>query len=349
MVFRFYLVQPLSFLLCGCSSIKNDCVLLSDPPISNSNSDSYWTTISVDSTPLSKKALIEHIELCKKTGADSQLVLYKDKIVSEWHSENYKEPVGAMSSTKVVASLLIGSLVDSGKISYQTKVADIIPEWNGGYRDEVRLKDLLTHTAGFNRRFNKNDSVGFANNKTDFVLNISPDYQPGTVFEYSNEGVQLLEPIISLISGKPTEVYAQETLFNQLGMNNTRLYNYGGSPWLYAEMQTTTRDLARLGLLMKHNGQWGDHQIVSKEYVSQATTSIPQYKEMGFLWWILDDKKTVKGFYASGYLNTDIYVFSDYDVVIVRTQAPNNGYTGKAESGNYFTKAMPLFRKIVKE
>ena len=52
---------------------------------------------------------------------------------------------------------------------------------------------------------------------------------------------------------------------------------------------------------------------------------------------------------ASGYLNTDIYVFSDYDVVIVRTQAPNNGYTGKAESGNYFTKAMPLFRKIVKE
>ena len=111
-------------------------------------------------------------------------------------------------------------------------------------------------------------------------MNISPDYQPGTVFEYSNEGVQLLEPIISLISGKPTEVYAQETLFNQLGMNNTRLYNYGGSPWLYAEMQTTTRDLARLGLLMKHNGQWGDHQIVSKEYVSVITSYSIHYTKL---------------------------------------------------------------------
>jgi hypothetical protein len=55
----------------------------------------------------------------------------------------------------------------------------------------------------------------------------------------------------------------------------------------------------------------------------------------------------VSGFYASGYLNTDIYIFNDYDVVIVRTQSPKSGYTGKNESGIYFKEAKKLFKKIV--
>jgi len=332
----------------GCSSNK-EYVLLSDPPGSDSNDDSFWSTIPVESTPLSRNAIIEHLELCKKTGADSQLIIYKNQIVSEWYSDRYKEPVGAMSSTKVVASLLIGSLVDAGKISYQTKVHEILPDWRGSYRDEVSIKNLLTHTAGFNRRVLKDESIGYAEKKTEFVINITPDYQPDTKFEYSNEGVQLLEPIISGVSGLPTEQYAQEILFSKIGMNETKLYNYGGSPWLYAEMQTTARDLARLGVLMNNKGKWGNQKIVSEEYVEQATKPISQNKEMGFLWWILDDSKTVKGYYASGYLNTDIYVFNEYDVVIVRTQAPKNGFTGKNESGNYFKQAMPLFMKIVKE
>lgn len=335
-------------IFCSCTIQKNYS-LVSPPPGSQSNEDSFWTTIPVESTPLSRDAIIEHIELCKKTGADSQLVIYKDQIVSEWYSDRYKEPVGAMSSTKVVASILIGTLVDSGKLTYETKVKDIIPDWNGKYRDEVTIKELLTHTAGFNKRFKKEDSVGFAEKKTDFVMTISPDNQPGSKYDYSNEGVQLLEPIINVVSGIKTEEYAQEYLFNRIGMYSTKLYNYGGSPWLYAEMQTTTRDLARLGVLMKHNGQWKNNQIVSKNYIEQATKPIQQFKEMGFLWWIFDESKTVKGFYASGYLNTDIYVFSEYDVVIVRTQAPKNGFTGKPESGNYFVKAMPLFKKIVNE
>ena len=69
----------------------------------------------------------------------------------------------------------------------------------------------------------------------------------------------------------------------------------------------------------------------------------------GYLWWILDARRTVAGYYASGYLNTDVYVFKKYDVVIVRTQAPRNGFTGRDESGDYFSRAMSLFKKIVNE
>ncbi len=334
------------FMFTACASNK---YVLMTPTYDDSNSDSFWETADIEETGLSKKAVIAHLELCRKTGADSQLIIYNNKIVSEWYSDRYTEPLGAMSSTKVVASLLIGILADMGKLDYQDKVTEIIPEWNGQYRDEVRIVDLLTHSAGFEQRID-NTSIGFSpGNKSEFVLNLSPEYEPGKKFSYSNEGVQLLEPIISSVAGMSTQDFADEYLFDKLGMKNTHFYSYGGSPWLYSELQTTPRDMARLGILMKKSGVWNSKRIVSEDYVEKATVSSPLNKEMGYLWWILDENITVKGYYASGYLDTDIFVFSDYDVVIVRTQMPKKGFTGKQESGDYFVKAMPIFRDLVKD
>lgn len=318
------------------------------PPYDTSNDDQYWKTIDVSQTPLSKKALQKYINLCKDTGASSQIVIYNGKIVSEWYSDTYKEPVAAMSSTKVIASILIGTLIDEKRFDYSTKYKEIVPEWNGNYRDDVLIDQLLTHTAGFSRRLT-NDSVGYAKNKTEYVLTLYPDSKPGEKYEYSNEGVQLLEAVISRTTNKKTDEYAKEVLFDPVGMKNTKLYNYGGTPWLYAEMQTTTRDMARIGVLMKNDGMWNGKRIVSKEYIEKATNPIKLSKEMGYLWWILDKDKTVEGYYASGYLNTDIYVLSKHNVVIVRTQAPKNGFSGKNEAGDYFNKAMLLFKRIVNE
>ena len=332
-------------LTCCCSYYP----ILMDSSVKKSNEDSFWETIDVENTRLSRKAIVKHLKLCKDTGADSQIIIYKDKIVSEWYSERYMEPIGAMSSTKVVTSLLIGILVDMGKINYMDKVSDILPEWSGGYRDDVKIIDLLTHSAGFERRFD-DTSIGYANgDKSEFALNIFPDYAPATKFCYSNEGVQLLEPIIKTASGIDTEEFAKENLFNLIGMNNTEFYSYGGSPWVYSELHTTTRDLARLGVLMCNDGKWGEQTIISNDYIDKATISSPLEKQMGYLWWILDGEKTVDGFYASGYLNTDIYVFKEYDVVIVRTQSPKNGFSGQTESKDYFNRAMPIFKEIVGE
>ena len=95
----------------------NEIALLIEPPFSNSNKDGFWQTISIENTDIEEDLLKEYILLCKKTGANSQIVIYKNKIISEWYSENYSIPVYAMSSTKVITSILVGMLVDSEKIS----------------------------------------------------------------------------------------------------------------------------------------------------------------------------------------------------------------------------------------
>jgi hypothetical protein len=90
--------------------------LLSAPPLSDSNQNGFWRTGNAAELGLNEQALREHIALCEKTGADSQVVIYKGVIVSEWYSPRYREPVGAMSSTKAITGLLVGILLDRGNI-----------------------------------------------------------------------------------------------------------------------------------------------------------------------------------------------------------------------------------------
>ena len=109
----------------GCMSFSSKyehIELLNNPPLNASNNDGFWLTIDVRDTELNERALKEHISLFKRTGADSQIVIYKGRIVSEWYSTRYKEPIGAMSSTKAIASIIIGQLVDENLLNYNYKV-----------------------------------------------------------------------------------------------------------------------------------------------------------------------------------------------------------------------------------
>jgi CubicO group peptidase (beta-lactamase class C family) len=73
------------------------------------------------------------------------------------------------------------------------------------------------------------------------LLSLSTD--PGTTWVYSNEGVQLLSPILDAAAGEPIQDYAARRLFEPLGMEHTQLkIDSAGHAWTYADMETTPRD-----------------------------------------------------------------------------------------------------------
>src|SRR5205823_1919979 len=84
-----------------------------------------------------------------------------------------------------------------------------------------------------------------------YVMRLVPTYDPGTTWAYSNEGAQLLSPILDQAAGEPIQNYASRRLFEPLGMKSTRLHVYPDHAWTYADMETTARDFARLGVLMQ--------------------------------------------------------------------------------------------------
>jgi CubicO group peptidase (beta-lactamase class C family) len=100
--------------------------------------------------------------------------------------------------------------------------------------------------------------------------------------------------------------------------------------------------MARIGLLMLNNGTWQGEQIISETWVSEMTSPSQQlYPDYGLLWWLMNDPP---GFMASGYLNTNLYVFPASDLIVVRMQrnpGPNQ------EEQNYEPEALELFKNMV--
>jgi CubicO group peptidase (beta-lactamase class C family) len=79
------------------------------------------------------------------------------------------------------------------------------------------------------------------------------------------------------------------------------------------------RDMARLGFLMLNNGTWDGNEIVSSEWVSEATRThamTPWTYGYGYQWWTFPDY----GVYAAtGHYEQKIYVIPEHDTVVVFT------------------------------
>ena len=304
--------------------------------------DWVWQTASLqDDAELNAVALKAHQALCERTGADACLVIHHDRIAQEWYSARYKTPMYAMSSTKSVAGLLTGMLIDDGHLqSEDVFVCSLIATWCSGPRARVTVRHLLSMTSGL--PVMRDSSVGFVNDKNAFVLHLVPTSEPGTTWAYSNEGAQLLSPILDRVAGEPIQDYAHRRLFGPLGMDSTRLHVYPNHAWTYADMETTARDFARLGVLMLRGGKWNGRQIVSSAWLTSSTQPSqslnPRY---GLLWWIDPE---IHGYAAHGHLDTDIHVIPDLDLVIVRMQSKS--IAGVSE-GEYEVEGLKIFRSIV--
>ena len=264
-----------------------------------SEDDGFWRTATPREDPeLDTAALSQHQALCESTGADSCLVVHRGKIVQEWYSKRYSVPMYAMSSTKSVAGLLTGMLIDDGRIkSVDARVCDFIPTWCTGLRGKVTVCHLLSMTSGLPMM--RDSSVGFVREKNAYVMRLTPVDEPGSTWTYSNEGAQLLSPILDAAAGEPIQDYARRRLFGPLGMKDTKLHVYPDHAWTYADMETTARDFARLGVLMLANGAWNGRQVVSPEWIARSTRpSQPLNSRYGLLWWIDPE---IRGYAAHGH------------------------------------------------
>lgn len=304
------------------------------------DNDKFWQAIDPTAMQINIFALEAHRRLCERSGADACLVIRRGKIVQEYYSARYRVPMMAMSSTKSITGILIGMLIDDGKIkSLDAPVCTYISEWCDGRKEKVTLRHLLAMTSGLPRMFE--EGVASTNEKNEFVIKLVPTSEPGTKWAYSNEGVQLLSPILDQAAGEPIQDYARKRLFEPLGMSETQLHlDANKHAWTYADMETSARDFARIGLLMLNKGLWNNQRIVSANWVEEST--VPSQKlnpEYGLLWWLY---KKPAGFGAQGYLDTNLYVFPEQELIIVRMQSkPIEDQT------SYENEALPLFTKFV--
>ena len=92
-----------------------------------------------------------------------------------------------------------------------------------------------------------------------------------------------------------TGEFAQKEIFNKLGMSTSR---WEGEIFA-ATWSSNLRDMARLGLLLIHNGIWGQRRLLSEEWVYKMTH--PSFEDAntgyGYLTWVTANQNyTLPGF-----------------------------------------------------
>lgn len=138
------------------------------------------------------------------------------------------------SITKVFTAAAILKLVDQGKLVESAFVSAYFkpddPIWLGqmpAWADQVTLHHLLTHSSGIvdytalpgYGEFYKQPHT--TEELIQFFAHNSLKFTPGTQFEYSGAGYNLLGAIIEKVSGKIYGDYLAEQFFQPLGMNST--------------------------------------------------------------------------------------------------------------------------------
>ena len=126
------------------------------------------------------------------------------------------------SLTKVIGTTTaIMLLYDAGKLTLDDKVHTFFPEFTGGDKDVVTIRDLLTHRGGLPAG---RDLWRLAWSPADaqrLVLETPLEYTPGTRYLYSDLGADILGFIAERVSGKKLDELLQERVFTPLGMTET--------------------------------------------------------------------------------------------------------------------------------
>jgi CubicO group peptidase (beta-lactamase class C family) len=210
-----------------------------------------------------------------------------------------ESPRSAYSMTKSFTSVLVGIAADKGDLSLDDKASKYITEWKGTKSEDVTVRDLLSNTSG--RHWDLTTDyrrMAFTEpDKTTFAIGLGQDKPPGKVWQYNNSAVQTLQKVLEEATGMEPVEYGQKYLFDPLRMNQSSWEtDDAGNSMTFSGIVSTCLDLARFGLLMLHDGKWNGKQIVSSDFVEEATggASSKLNAAYGLLWWV-NDKGPILG------------------------------------------------------
>jgi SSS family transporter len=130
------------------------------------------------------------------------------------------------SLTKCLATATaVMQLVEAGKVDVDAPVAKYLPEFGANGKEEVTMRELLTHYSGVPPDVGLKDAWGLAKpDKAEGIrraMETSLDNVPGTKFVYSDINYITLGAIVEKVSGETLNGYAERHIFKPLGMGRT--------------------------------------------------------------------------------------------------------------------------------
>lgn len=138
------------------------------------------------------------------------------------------------STSKMLTAVLALHFVQEGLIELDANVNNHLKSWQMPeneftVKEKVTLRRLLTHQAGLpSTNYDHDENVGYPTlidvlNGRSPALNkpAMPEFVPGSRWQYSNIGYNVIQFLIEEVSGKSFQRVAEEIIFNPLEMKSS--------------------------------------------------------------------------------------------------------------------------------
>jgi CubicO group peptidase (beta-lactamase class C family) len=250
---------------------------------------------------------------------DALVVLVDGKVVlQKWLIGKPRKLISA-SVTKSVVALAIGRLVTLGKLRVDQPVADFYPEWRQGRKKLITIRHVLTHTSGLQAKSDE-EEIGISPNLLQLALTAELVSDPGSRFEYNDKAMAILAGIVDKVAGKPWHTFVRAEIFAPLGIVDTSFeLDPAGNTYAMGGLAIYPIDLIKIGQLMLDRGRWQGREILSPDWVTEATTPSEKNPNYGYLWWLYrDEQGAVVGFGGQGNQGQHLAVFPALRLVAVR-------------------------------
>lgn len=231
---------------------------------------------------VSIKNVRNYLDDVKKHGQDlhSLMLLRHGKVVfEEWFGDNAANKPHILNSvSKTFTSTAIGFAVQEKLITVDDQLISFFPEYLPAEVSDnlkaVKIKDLLTMSVGHDK-----DPTGEIRTQKEagdwerLFLATPVVHKPGTRFVYNSLATYMLSAIIQKVTGETLTEYLYPRLFRPLGIVGARWemspsnVNIGG--W---GLFVKTEDMAKLGQFLLQKGKWNGKQILSEDWVNEATS-----------------------------------------------------------------------------
>lgn len=268
----------------------------------------------------------------------SLIVLSNDSIIFEkyFNEHNSQTLSNSFSITKSIVSLLVGCALDDGHIkSLSQPVTDFIPELkhHQGFWDELTLEQLLQMQSGldfdetYTSLFSPTTKAYYGKDLKKQVMDLKFKEKPGGDFEYLSINTQIIGMILRAAVGKSLADYATEKLWIPIEAEIDAIWykdREDGIEKAYCCFSATSRDFARIGMIICDSGAYKGKKIIPYDYFARMISGssddnsyISDENFYGYHWW-LTKYQGLDVIYARGILGQYIVTIPEKRLVLVR-------------------------------
>lgn len=257
------------------------------------------------------------------------------------------------SLTKVIGTTTaIMILFDQGRVALDAPVSRYLPEFSGGDKDLVTVRQLLTHRSGLPAGRDIWRITHDPAEARQIILQTPLQSHPGEYYEYSDLGADVLGYIVESVSGQPLDEFLQDYVFHPLGMYDTgfrpdaslrdriaptevspprgyplqgevhdeNAFAMGGVAG-HAGLFSTAADLSVFAEMMLSGGEYRGVRIIADSTVQLFTTRAAGHRALG---WDTPSGSYGSGHYLSpsafghtGFTGTSIWIDPERDMFVV--------------------------------